>query len=170
MREPGKLRRDCAGVLQMPLKLMISAIVMAVVASSGFGALSSYSRGAVESGLRQQAEALAAAALRLDSMGLNSSRVVELRLEGAPLSHVEYFRVGHPLARPLHPHSAMVRYKGSGTDEGHVYVRDAAGKPLPLCSGSGKGVELGEGVHRLLLTKAHSGELDIVYINVEVLA
>lgn len=153
----------------MPLKLMISVIIMAVVASSGFGALSSYSRSAVESGLRNQAEALASAALRLDSMGLNSSRVLELRIEGVALAHVEYFKIGYPLSKPLHPYSSMVRFKGSGTDEGHVYVKDSGGRPLPLCSGQGKGVEVGEGTHRLLLTRAYDARLDLVYIQVGVM-
>lgn len=159
---------DERGMVEMPLKLMVSAIIMAATASAGFKALSTYSESAVESGLRQQAEALAAAAFRLDSMGLNSSALLELRLEGAPLAHVEYFRAGFALTRPLHPYSAMVRFKGSGTDEGHVYVRGAGGGLLPMCSSDGDPLELGSGVHRLLMTRLYSEPLELVYIQLEV--
>ena len=153
--------------MEMPFKLVIAAIIMAVTAASGFGALSAYSKGMVENGLRQEAEGLAAAAERLDAMGLNSSLKVRLSLQNAPLARMEYFKVGHPLSKPVHPYSAMVRYKGEGTGEGHVYVRDAGDNYLPMVSQAGGALSLGAGSHTLLLTRLYSEEFAIAFLRVE---
>jgi len=163
-----KLGAGRRGVLELPSQLVITIIIMAVTASVGFGALSSYSRDAVDKRLRQQAEAVTAAAERLDSMGTGSTLKLEIGLENAPLEKVQYFKVGHPLGRPLHPYSAMVRFKAASAPEGHVYARDAGGNPLPLCSPSGGALELGAGSHRLLLTRLYSDTLGTAFIRCEV--
>ena len=159
---------DGRGVLDMPAQLAITMIIVAATASVGYGALSSYSKGVVESGLRQQAEDLAAAAVRLGSMGQGSGLQTTVMLEDAPLEKVAYFRIGHQLGRPLHPYASMVRFKGASTEEGHVYVRDAGDDPLPLCSGTGGTLELGPGTHRLLMTLEYDDGTAMVYVQVEV--
>jgi hypothetical protein len=154
--------------LEMPAQLAITMMIVAVTASAGFGALSTYSRTMVDSGLRQQAQGVAAAAARLDTMGINSSLETSVRLDNAPLEKMAYFRIGHPLTRPLHPYSSMVRFKAASTEEGHVYVRDAGGNPLPLCSETGGTVELGAGTHRILLILMYDDTLGAAYVRVEV--
>jgi len=164
---PHGLSMNRRGVLEMPLKLLISVIIMTATASIGFGALSYYSKGMVESNLRQQGESIASAALRLDGLGLNSTLRLQLKLEGAPMAGVEFFKVGYPLTEPLHPYAAMVRFKGAGTDEGHIYVKDAGGSPLPLCSISGDTFPLGAGTHDILLTKLYSRDANTTYVQIE---
>jgi hypothetical protein len=121
----------------------------------------------VDNGLHQEAESLAAAAERLDAMGLNSSLKVRLSLQNAPLARMEYFKVGHPLSKPVHPYSAMVRYRGEGAEEGHVYVRDAGDNYLPMVSPAGDTLSLGAGSHTLLLTRLFSEEFAMVFLRVE---
>ena len=145
-------RGERLGSLEMPAQLLITMIIVAATASIGFGALSAYSKSTVDGNLRQQAEVVAAAAARLDSMGLDSSLQITVTLEGAPMEKMAFFKIGHPLTVPLHPYAGMVRFKARSTEEGHVYVKDASGKPVPMCSGNGYSLELGEGAHRLLLT------------------
>lgn len=161
-------RADGRGVLEMPAQLVITMIIVAATASVGFGALSGYSKSIVESGLRQQAENLAAAAVRLESMGPDSGLQTTVMLEDAPLEKMAYFRIGYPLERPLHPYSFMVRFKGASTEECHVYVRNAGDNPLPLCSKTGGTLELGRGTHRLLMTLGYDGATATVYVQVEV--
>ena len=163
------LLRDRRGMIDMPLKRLAAVIIMVATAAAGFGALSHYSKVMVESNLRQQGESIASAALRLDGMGLNSSLRVQLKLEGAPMAGVEYFRVGYPLTMPLHPYAAMVRFRGAGTDEGHVYVRGAGGNPMPLCSPDGGTLSIGTGTHDVLLTKLHSRSASATFLQIEVL-
>jgi extradiol dioxygenase family protein len=143
------------GSLEMPAQLLITMIIVAATASIGFGALSAYSKSAVDGGLRQQAEAVAAAAVRLDSMGLDSSLQISVKLEGSPTEKIAFFRIGYPVTRPLHPYAGMVRFKAQSSEEGHVYVRDPAGNPVPMCSKTGDSLELGEGTHRLQLTRCY---------------
>ena len=68
-----KLNTVRTGSLEMPAQLLITMIIVAATASIGFGALSAYSKSEVDGSLREQAEAVAAAAERLDSMGIDSS-------------------------------------------------------------------------------------------------
>lgn len=163
-----RLRSERPGSLEMPAQLLLTMIIVAATASMGFGALSAYSRGAVEGSLRQQAEAVAAAAARLDSMGLDSSLQITVRLENAPMERMAFFRIGHPLTAPLHPYAGMVRFRAERSDEGHVYVKDQSGRPLPMCSKTGGTLELGEGTHRLLLTRLFDHDLESVFIRFEV--
>ncbi len=150
-----RMRDGRLGSLEMPAQLLITMIIVAATASMGFGALSAYSKSSVEGNLRQQAEAVAAAATRLDSMGLDSRLQITVRLEGAPTEKMAYFRIGHPVTLPLHPYSGMVRFKAQSSEEGHVYVKDASGKLLPMCSKAGGTLELGDGAHRLLMTRLY---------------
>jgi len=163
-----RFRGDRLGSLEMPAQLLITMIIVAATASIGFGALSAYSKSAVDGGLRQQAEAIAAAAARLDSMGLDSSLQITVKLESAPTEKMSYFKIGHPLTRPLHPYAGMVRFKAESSEEGHVYVKDQAGKALPMHSKTGETLELGEGTHRLLLTRLFDEEYNTVFILFEV--
>jgi hypothetical protein len=164
-----KLKTARTGSLEMPAQLLITMIIVAATASIGFGALSAYSKSAVEGNLRQEAESVAAAAARLDSMGPDSSLQITVRLENAPMEKMAYFRIGHPLTRPLHPYAGMIRFKAEGTDEGHVYVKDRAGRPLPMhCKDSGA-LELNEGTHRLQLTRLYDVDCDAHFISFEVL-
>jgi len=161
------LRKENAAVIELPFKLVIAAVIMAVTASAGLGALSLYSKGMVENGLRQEAEAVASAAQRLDSMGINSSMKVRISLQNAPLDHVEYFRIGYHLTTPVHPYAAMIRFKGAGSGEGHVYARDAGDNYLPMVSSGDGTLELGSGGHTLLLTKLYSEQFGKVFLRVE---
>ena len=163
-----KLKTVRQGSLEMPAQLLITMIIVAATASIGFGALSAYSKSAVDGNLRGQAEAVAAAAARLDSMGLDSSLQITVKLEGAPMEKMAYFRIGHPLTVPLHPYSGMVRFKAQSSEEGHVYVKDQSGKPLPMCSKNGGVLELGEGSHRLGLTRCYDAGAGMAFILFEV--
>jgi hypothetical protein len=163
------LLRDRRGLVDMPLKLLVSVMIMVATAAAGFGALSQYSKVMVESNLRHQGESIASSALRLDGMGLNSSLKVQVKLDGAPMAGIEYFRVGYPLTVPLHPYAGMVRFKGAGTDEGHVYIKDIGGNILPLCSPEGATLSLGTGTYDVLMTKLHSRSANVTFVQVEVL-
>jgi hypothetical protein len=140
---------------------------MTVTAAAGLGALSIYSRGMLENSLRQEAQAVTSAAQQLDTMGFNSSLKVRLSIDNAPMDHLEYFRIGYPLSKPVHPYSAMVRYKGAGSSEGHVTALDAGDNYLPMCSPEGGTLSLGTGEHALLLTKLYSDDLGTVFMKVE---
>lgn len=152
------------GSLEMPAQLLITVMIVAATASIGFGALSAFSKSAVEGSLRQQAESVAAAAVRLDSMGLGSSVQLTVKLENAPMEKMAYFIIGHPLTSPLHPYAGMVRFKAERSEEGHVYVKDQSGNPLPLCTEEGGGLGLGAGTHRLQMTRRFSEEADRSFI------
>jgi uncharacterized protein (DUF342 family) len=162
-----RLKASSRASLELPAQLLVTMIIVAATASVGFGALSAYSKSTVEGALRQQAEAVAAAAARVDSMGLGSSLQVTVKLENAPMERLQFFKIGHPLTLPLHPYAGMVRFKAQSSEEGHVYVRDAAGKPLPMQSGRQDSLELGEGTHRLQLTRLFDDELDLAFVLVE---
>jgi hypothetical protein len=159
-----KLKTNSRGSLEMPAQLLITMIIVAATASVGFGALSAYSKSSVDGNLREQAESVAAAAVRLDSMGLDSSLQITVNLESAAMEKMAYFRIGHPLTVPLHPYSGMVRFKAQSSEEGHVYVKDQSGKPLPMCSINGDALELGEGSHRLLLTRSFDDDAGMAFI------
>jgi len=162
-----KLKTVRTGSLEMPAQLLITMIIVAATASIGFGALSAYSKSEVDGSLREQAEAVAAAAERLDSMGIDSSLQITVKLENAPMEKLSYFRIGHPITAPLHPYSGMVRFKAQSSDEGHVYVKDSSGKPLPMCSKTGDALELGEGSHSLQLTRVYNDVSKIAMITFE---
>jgi type II secretory pathway pseudopilin PulG len=161
------LRKDRAAIIEMPFKLLIAIMIMAVTAAAGFGALSSYSKTMLENDLRQEAQTVASAAQRLDTMDLESSLKIQISIENTPMDHMEYFKIGYPLSTPVHPYSAMVRYKGAGSGEGHVTVRDNGDNYLPMCSPSGETLSLGVGSHGLLLTKLYSDACKTVFIKVE---
>jgi hypothetical protein len=162
-----KWKTSRLGSLEMPAQLLITVIIVAATASMGFGALSAYSKAAVDGGLREQAEAVAAAAARLDSMGPGSSLQITIRLEGSPMEKIAYFRIGYPITRPLHPYAGMVRFKAQSSEEGHVYARNPAGKPIPMCSGTGDALELGEGAHRLQLERCYDEVANLAIIAFE---
>jgi len=161
------LRGDRAGVIELPFKLLISVIIMTVTAAAGLGALSVYSKSMLENGLRQQAQVVVSAAEQLDTMGFNSSLRVRLSIDNAPMDHVDYFKIGYPLSMPVHPYSAMVRFKGAGSSEGHLTALDASDNYLPMCSPEGGTLQLGTGEHDILLTKLYSEQFGTVFMRVE---
>jgi len=161
------LRSGRAGIIELPFKLLISIIIVAVTAAAGMGALSVYSKNILDDGLRQQAQAVCSAAERLDTMGFNSSLRVRLVISNGPMDRVEYFRIGYPLSAPVHPFSAMVRYKGIDMPQGHVTALDASENYLPMCSPQGGTLSVGTGEHDIVLTKMYSEQFGTVFMRVE---
>ncbi|MBM4249898.1 MAG: hypothetical protein FJ149_10805, partial [Euryarchaeota archaeon] len=88
-----KLKTSDCGSLEMPAQLLVTMMIVAATASVGLGALSAYSRSTVEGALRQQAESVAAAAARVDSIGLGSSLQITVKLENAPMEKLQYFKM-----------------------------------------------------------------------------
>ena len=161
------LCKDRVAIIEMPFKLLIAIMIMAVTAAAGLGALSTYSKSMLENDLRQEAQTVGSAAERLDTMDFNSTLKIQISIENAPMDHMEYFKIGYPLSTPVHPYSAMVRYKGAGSSEGHVTVRDNGDNYLPMCSPSGETLLLNVGSHALLLTKLYSDACKTVFLKVE---
>lgn len=141
-------------VVDLPFKLVIVVIVMAVTTAALYSGLDAFYRSGAEASARTAAERVARAATEVSAMGAGSSRTVEVELEGNSMYPIERMDIGcGPAGSGTECNT--IRYKLADHTT-WVYVRDASDRDLEL-RGAGQAVILGHGHGELLLTKmAHT--------------
>lgn len=145
------MRRSRAAVLDMPFKLLLSTIIMAVTVAVAYQGLNTYARSHLENSVKAEAGRVADAASLLNStMAAGSALKAVVKVQEVPFHHIERFRLGGP---PGEPTSALITYRLSTGAEGQKVVRDAAGSLVRLTSRTNATFALDGGNGALLLTK-----------------
>jgi hypothetical protein len=165
MRAFGRGGADVA-VIDLPFKLVIVAIVMAVSTAALYSGLDAFYRSDAEASARAAAERISTTATEVSAMGVGSSRTLDVELRSNPMYPIERMDVGcGPSGSGTE--CTTIRYRLAGHTT-WVYVRDAADRDLEL-RGVGMALALGPGHMGLLLTKTARADGSGSYIEVRTL-
>jgi len=116
MRRPG-LGKDKRGLEEMPLRLMIIAIIMAITVPMIFDALGEFSEDQVESNIQEEVAKIITAIKLSYSSGVGTSIPVSVSFSDGVLCSIEYIRLGDTLNET---YESIVRFKI--TDSPRTYV------------------------------------------------
>ena len=136
------LYRDERGELELPMKLIISAIVLAIILPAVFGALYVYQKNQMELDMEMQVDAIVDKIHMAHRRGNNSSVTLEVDLPGKLMSGWSYVKLGDNI-EPIGPDnpggefSKRIRYKVKGQSVSTENVdclltNDARNGPLVL--------------------------------------
>ena len=146
-----RFTNDRDGVVELPFKLIIAAVIVLITVSVAYAGLESYSESSTQSGAETAAKAVIAAAADVSSLGTNSSAKARLDIKGGIFHRVESFVVGCAPNETTYKCKG-VEFKVSGSKAIWLVAKDQAGHDIVL-KGKDRTVSLGEGSHELLLVK-----------------
>jgi len=135
---------DSRGLEGMPLRLLISAVILAIIVPTAWAGLSSYTHTKAEADMQGQLDLLTAAIHQVYFGGPGNMRNVEVRADGGAGASLEYLRLGDAL--PSGGDRYLVRFKFDGRPERVHIVTDPS---VMMTSPSNSPLELGPGHHTL---------------------
>ena len=147
MRRP-LLVRDRAAVVDMPYRLLLSVVLMALAAATLLPALRSYQATELEGRIRVTvAEVASAARAVLNHPG--SSRTVAVDLGGGWGVRLERLTIGAPLGSEV-ASMAVIAWSHTAGGSGRTAVTSTGG-PVPMCGEDGGQLVLADGRALLVL-------------------
>ena len=109
---------DSNGEIELPFKLLIIAIVLAIVIPALFFGLRSYSINQMESNVRSELTKLQDAIDGMVQTDVGSSDVVKLNLDDGFIAELSHVKIGDEFEKGVRgPDHVIIRYKISGRKE-----------------------------------------------------
>ena len=139
------LNSDSSAVEGLPLKLIITALVLSITIPASVNALQAYDRIQAEEGVQAEVEHLALSARQVYLGGSGSQRVVQFNPKGGMFYTLEWVAIGGPVGSQ-NTSSIFYRFEG-GSTRGIVLTNPQ----IPVQGEDGNAVMLGPGNHELLL-------------------
>ena len=164
MRRP-LLVRDRAAVVDMPYRLLLSVVLMALAAATLFPALRSYQASELEGRIRVTVAEVASAA-RAVMAHPGSSRTVAVDLCGGWGVRLERMTIGAPPGAALEE-MAIIEWRHTAGGSGRTVVASTGG-PVPMCGEDGGELVLTDGRALLVLEARRAPEGSVVESYVEV--
>ncbi len=152
------LRDDEKAVEGLPLKLLITAIVMGIVIPSIFAAWSNVEKVQVESSLRSELNFLILRIQQVHRSGPGNAVTVEIYLDSGMFTRIDHVLIGDSLTSPL---KGTIRWKFSGGQENTIPIGDG----IPVCGSDGKAFRLVEG-HSSLYLEVKKEESGLVFVEI----
>ena len=145
---------DSNGEIELPFKLLIIAIVLAIVIPALFFGLRSYSRNQLESNVRSELQKLQDAIDGMVQTDVGSSDVVELNLDDGFIAELSHVKIGDVFRNGvLGTNRETIRYKISGYREKFLITK------IPVTNANRNGpFEVGGSV-KLVLHKCYDIEM-----------
>lgn len=160
MRRRG-LGKDVRGLEEMPLQLMIVAIILAITVPMIFDALGEFSEDQVESNIEEEVRKIITAVKLSYSSGVGTSIPVSVSFSDGVLCSIEYIRLGDALNST---YESIVRFKI--TDQPRTYIPVEPYVPMTNQQDGGESgpLVLGSGSYRLHAVHEQRGGKDVVNI------
>ncbi len=115
-----QLFADTRAVEGLPLKLIITAIVLAITIPLMFGALKTYDKSKVEQEISAEIDRFISTVQLVYSSGPGNSAVLEFRAAKGTFTGLDYVKFGD---EPGSNYSSVIRYKISGMQEVPAVIR-----------------------------------------------
>jgi len=141
---------DSRGVVELPFKLVVSAVLMCAVLGMGYHSLEVYSLGSTRNSAALAYSAVHDTLEVLRDMNVNSSREVHVSLSDTGMHRITDFTIGCG-RNHTGPECSTVRYSIDGD---RTYVRELPG---PVRSQDPQPLRLSTGEHTLILLKELDG-------------
>lgn len=109
-----QLPRDTRAVEGLPLKLIVTAIVLAITIPLMFGALKTYDKSKVELELNSEIDGFISAVQLIYSSGPGNSAILEFRAARGSFTGLDYVKFGD---QPGGNYSSVIQYKINGMQE-----------------------------------------------------
>ncbi|MCK5024341.1 MAG: hypothetical protein KAR56_01855 [Thermoplasmata archaeon] len=135
---------DTRAVEGLPLKLIITAIVLAITIPMMFGALRTYDRSKVEQEIKSEIDRFISMAQLVYSSGSGNSAVLEFRAAKSTFTGIDYVRFGDV---PDGNYSSVVRYRISGMPEVPTVILSPN---VPLMSSGNSTFEIMSGNYQII--------------------
>ncbi len=165
---PSALKRNRDGAIDVPYKLLLSVVLMAMATAVLMPTLYAYQQSEVEHRIQVAIAAIDSAA-RSVFHHPGSSRTVLVDIPSSGSFHLERLTIGGDLAAPG-PEAAFIRWRHSGGTEGNHLVLTNGG-PLAMAGTNGGPLDI-EGHQCLLVLEAREspqGSQPITFVEVRIL-
>lgn len=154
------LARDKKAIEGLPLKLLITAIVMGISIPAVLAMWSNVEKVQVESSIQSEVNYLMLRIQQVHRSGPGNAITVEIHLDSGMFAQIEYVLVGDELEDPF---KGTIRWKLSGDSERVILIEDG----IPVCGKDGKAFRLAEG-HSSLYLEVKKEESGLVFVEVSV--
>lgn len=136
---------DPRGVEGFPLKLMITAVVLAITVPMMFGALRTYDRARVEQDLQAEIDEFVSTAQLVYLSGPGNSAVVEFGAPKGAFTALDYVRFGDAPGGQM---ASVIRYKIGGSTETLTVIQSPN---VPMMSPANETLEIMSGNCRIIV-------------------
>jgi hypothetical protein len=154
------VRIDDKGLEGLPLKLLITAIVMGISIPAILATWSNVEKVQVENSLQSEMNYLVLRIQQVYRAGLGNSISLDINLDSGMFTSIDHFLVGDDLESPL---KGTIRWKLSGDSERVTLINDG----IPVCGIDGKAFRLVEGQSSLYL-EVKKEESGLVFVEISV--
>ena len=155
-----RLEEDENGIEGLPLKLLITAIVMGISLPAILATWSNVEKVQVENSLQSEMNYLILRIQQVHRAGPGNSIGVDVNLDSGMFTSVDYVLVGDGLDSPF---KSTIRWKLSGDSERVIPIKDG----VPVCGKDGKAFRLAEG-HSSLYLEVKREENGLVFVEISV--
>ena len=139
-----RLSTDTRAVEGLPLKLIITAIVLAITIPLMFGALKTYDKSKVEQELNSEIDRFISAVQLIYSSGPGNSAVLEFRAAKGTFTGLDYIKFGD---EPGGDYSSVIRYRISGMQETPTVIQSPN---VPMMCSSNLTFEIMPGTYEII--------------------
>lgn len=152
------LRADEKGLEGLPLKLLITAIVMGISIPAILATWSNVEKVQVENSLRSEMNYLILRIHQVHRAGPGTSISLDVNLDSGMFTSIDYVLVGDSQGSPL---KGTIRWKLGGEQEKVIPIKDG----IPVCGKDGKAFRLTEG-HSSLYLETKKEESGLVFVEI----
>lgn len=135
---------DTGAVEGLPMKLIITAVVLAITVPMMFGALRTYDRSRVEQELGAEIDSFVSTIQLIYSSGPGNSAVQEFRAAKGAFTSIDYVRFGDMLGGN---YSSVIRYRIGSMQEVPMVVRSPN---VPMMSPDNSTFEVMSGTYQII--------------------
>jgi hypothetical protein len=139
------LNSDSSAVEGLPLKLIITALVLSITIPASVNALQAYDRMQAQENVRNEVEHLIISARQVYLGGAGSQRVIEFNPDGGMFYHLDWVSIGDAVGGQ---NESAIFYR---FEDGSTKVILISNPRVALRGEGGGGVRIGPGRHQLVL-------------------
>lgn len=154
------LRDDALGIEGLPLRLLITALVMGMAVPAVLAAWANVEKVEVENSVQSEMDYLMIRMQQVHRSGPGNSLTVDIDLDSGILTSLEYVLIGDSLESPL---KSTIRWKLGGEQERTILINGG----IAACGKDGKAFRLEEG-HSSLYLEVKKEESGLVFVEVSV--
>lgn len=154
------LADDKKAIEGLPLKLLITAIVMGIAIPAVLAMWSNVEKVQVENSVRSEMNYLVLRIQQVHRSGPGNAVIVEIDLDSGVFTRIDHVLVGDSLSSPL---KGTIRWKLGGGQENIIPIEDG----IPVCGKNDEALKLAEG-HSSLYLEVKKEESGLVFVEISV--
>ena len=154
------LKENDKAVLNLPLKLLITIILISCIIPTSLIGYKNLERSRFEIEVKNQIKDMLNLAVQLNKEGNGSSTVFTLNLQGGTFSKLDYINIGGPVGEEDY----LIKYKFSWKNTQNYYISD--NPTIHMTSINNESLTLGKGIYDIKLTNVYERKVSYIVFSI----